>query len=179
MKRSTLALAGAIGLQFLILTGMLAKAAMPLWTGTEIRVKTVPVDPRSMFRGNYARLNYEFGQLPDNALAGISGLRVGEVIYVGLQPGASGLYQFATASLDQPSEGVFLRGRLTRAVAPYHVSYGIEAFFAPKQKAVQLERELVNGGVAVLKVAGSGRAALVTVVPNPSAPPSANNRADQ
>ena len=37
--------------------------AMPLWTGKEIRVKVVPVDPRSLFRGNYARLNYDFSRL--------------------------------------------------------------------------------------------------------------------
>ena len=38
--------------------------------GKEIRVKVVPVDPRSLFRGNYARLNYDFSRLKKAHWAG-------------------------------------------------------------------------------------------------------------
>jgi len=72
----------------------------------------------------------------------------------------------ADASLKRPAEGVYLRGRIETNRPPYRVKYGIEAFFAPKKKAVQLERELRNGGVAVLMVAGSGSVALKNVVPD-------------
>ena len=61
IKISTLLLA-AILFQFFVLTGMVAVAAMPLLSGTEIKIKTIPVDPRSLFRGNYARLRYEISQ---------------------------------------------------------------------------------------------------------------------
>ena len=111
-KSVVIALAAVVALQFFVLSGMVVKAAMPLWTGTEIRVKTVPVDPRSLFRGNYAELNYEIGQLPSSALSDFANLRIGEIVYVSLQLGENGLYHFKDASLNKPGEGIFLRGRL-------------------------------------------------------------------
>ena len=173
MTRSRIAagLVAAIAFQLLVLAGMVVNAALPLWTGTEIRVKTVPVDPRSMFRGNYARLGYEFGTLPANALQRVKGLRPGEVVYVSLEPGDDDEYVFADASLERPAEGVFLRGRLATVNAPYRVRFGIEAFFAPKEQALELEKDLRNGGIAVLMVAATGRAALKDVVPEPNPAP--------
>ena len=163
-----LGLGAAIAFQLAVLAGMVVNAALPLWTGTEIRVRTVPVDPRSIFRGNYARLGYDFGTLPEDALPGGDDLRLGEVVYVSLEPGEDEVHEFAGASFDEPAAGVFLRGRLASDHPPYRVRYGIEAFFAPKDKALALEEDLLNGGIAVLMVTGHGRAALQNVIPNPS-----------
>ena len=160
------ALGAAILLQVIVLAGMVAGAAMPLWTGAEVRVATVPVDPRSMFRGDYARLRYHFGTLPEDALDEAGRLRAGEVVYVGLEAGEDGLYYYSGASLERPAEGVFLRGRLDSEHPPYRVRFGIEAFFAPREKALRLEEELAYGGVAVLKVAVNGRAAIEDIIPS-------------
>ena len=170
MIRSKVAagLVAAIAFQLVVLVGMVVNAALPLWTGTEIRVRTVPVDPRSMFRGNYAWLAYEFGTLPEDALAGEEDLRVGEVVYVRLERGEDGASEFAGGSLDPPTEGVFLRGRLATVISPYRVRFGIEAFFAPKERALELEKDLRNGGTALLMISESGRAALKDVIPNPT-----------
>jgi uncharacterized membrane-anchored protein len=171
----------AVVLQLCILSGMVVKAAMPLWNGTEIRVKTVPVDPRSLFRGNYARLNYDFTSLPEGVFGGsneigagsenIFGpnheLRIGEVVYTSLQPGTDGLYEYAGASLEPPQEGIFLRGRITGFYPEIRVNYGIDAFFAPKEKALQLEKDLRDGGVAVLMVTSDGHVALKDVIGQP------------
>lgn len=165
-KLVVLGLGAAIAFQIAVLVGMVVNAAMPLWTGAEIRVRTVPVDPRSIFRGNYARLGYEFGTLPENALTGKSDLRTGEVVYVSLERGEDGAYGFAGASLDEPGEGVFLRGRVASDYPPYRIRFGIEAFFAPKEKALALEKDLRSGGIAVLMVTGGGKAALQNVIPN-------------
>ena len=179
-RLSTALLGAAITFQLLVLVGMVANAAMPLWTGTEIRVKVLPVDPRSLFRGNYARLRYEFGTLPEGALIEADGLRVGEVVYVNLKPGADDLYEFAGASLAPPAGGIFLRGRLVSASEPYRVKYGIEAFFAPKDRALKLESDLRDGGVAVLMVTGAGQAALEDVIANsdPDPDPDSNPTPD-
>ena len=131
----------AIAFQLLVLTGMVAKAAIPLWVGTEIQVKTEPVDPRSMFRGNYARLRYEFGTLPEDALEEEHSLRMGEFVYVSLQRGEEGQYEFAAASTTRPTDGIFLRGRLQNNFPPYFVKYGIEAFFAPRRKGAAIGKE--------------------------------------
>jgi uncharacterized membrane-anchored protein len=154
----------AVALQFVVLVGMVAKAAMPLWTGTEVHVKTIPVDPRSLFRGNYARLQYGFSRLPQGELAKAENLRIGEIVYVTLEPGDNGLYEFAAASFDKPRAGIFLRGRVMNRYQPFRVKYGIEAYFAPKEKALKLERELRVGGVAILMIDSNGRVTLKDVV---------------
>lgn len=164
-----LALFAAIAAQFLILTGLYVKAQVPLWSGEPIRVKTIPVDPRSMFRGNYARLNYGFSEIKKSALPIGRPVRQGEVIYVSLKMSPSGLYVFSSASLKKPAEGVFLRGRITNTSAwrnddSYRVKYGIEAYFAPKKKALQLEKDLREEGVAELMVTSGGQVRLKSVV---------------
>ena len=153
----------AMLLQIAMLGWILGSAMMPLWTGTEIHVKTVPVDPRSLFRGNYARLAYEFSTLPKDALD-TEPLRENEPVYVSLQQDNDRLFAFAGVSTTKPKDGIFLRGRI-EGKRSTRVRYGIEAWFAPKEKALQLERDLRNGGVAVLMVTDNGKAALTDVLP--------------
>ena len=171
-QKMALLLGAAIALQVVVLAGMVASAAMPLWTGAEVRVATLPVDPRSLFRGNYARLDYAFSTLPEDALDEVRELRAGEVVYVRLESGDDGLHRYAGASLEPPAEGPYLRGRIQRDRPPYRVRFGIEAFFAPKERALRLEEELRDGGVAVLKVSAGGRAAIEDIVPAPNSDPS-------
>lgn len=159
-----LSLAAFAMVQVIVLVGMVALAAKPLYTGQEVRVATLPIDPRSLFRGNYARLNYEFSLLPDNALADHKHLRNGEPLYVSLAVGDDGLYEYAGVSLEKPASGVFIRGRLQNRFNRQRVKYGIEAWFAPKQEALRLERELRNGAEAVLMIDSNGKAALKDIV---------------
>ena len=166
-KRVVLGLTVAILFQLLVLVGVYVNGALPLWVGREIRVETVPVDPRSLFRGNYARLSYGFSRISGTPFD--RQLRNGEVIYVRLVPGEDGLYEYSGLSLQMPSSGVFLRGRVayhyrTGEIDNLQIKYGIEAFFAPREKALALEQDLRDGGVAVLMVSERGRAALKTVV---------------
>lgn len=155
--------------QFLILTGMYVKAAIPLWTGNEIKVKTIPVDPRSLFRGNYARLRYDFSRVDGKYFKGEETLRTGDVIYVTLKLGDNELYEFSEAVLEKPTDNSFLRGRVVSATlndqhTTYQINYGIDAFFAPKEKALSLEKELRDGGIAVLMVGKDGRARIKNIV---------------
>lgn len=164
-KRNILfSLAAVAVVQIFILVGMVALAAKPFYTGQEVRVATLPVDPRSLFRGNYARLNYEFSALPENALAEHEFLRNGEPVYVSLAAGDDGLYKYSGVSLERPVGGVFIRGRLQNRYNRQRVKYGIEAWFAPKQEALRLERELRDGAEAVLMIDSSGKAALKAIV---------------
>ena len=169
-KISIIAIVLTIGFQLLVLVGMYVNAALPLWTGKEVRVKTVPVDPRSLFRGNYARLNYAFSVLDGDLFPGDKSIRTDEIVYVSLkQPGVekqgkNGLYEYDSVSLEKPDSGVFLRGRIQNRGARYHIKYGIEAYFAPKDKALELEDKLRSNGVSVLMVSKSGKAVLKDVI---------------
>ena len=163
--RLVIGLAGALAFQLAVLVGMVVSAQIPLWTGVEVRVRTVPVDPRSVFRGNYVRLRYPFSTLPEGAFAQGDAPRVGEVVHVRLVPGGAGIHRYAGVSFEPPSQGVFLRGRIAGVRPAYRVRFGLEAFFASKEVAVALEQDLRAGGVAVLKITAAGRAALQDVVP--------------
>ncbi|MFK5921254.1 MAG: GDYXXLXY domain-containing protein [Verrucomicrobiota bacterium] len=165
MKRSIIfGLVFAIVAQVVVVAGILGSAALPLWVGREIRVKTVPRDPRSLFRGNYARLDYKIGRLDKDELKSGANYNRGERVYVSLQMDGKGLYGFKEVSLERPVEGVFLQGRVERHYNDLEIKYGIEAFFAPKEKALKLEDDLRKGGVAVLMVMDNGRVALKDVV---------------
>ena len=144
-------------------------AVYPLWTGQEIKLKTIPIDPRSMFRGNYARLRYQIGTIPAKDIDTIRAPRHGEPVYVGLKPGKNGIYVYDRAYLERPPDAVYIRGRIQAqnrrdTSSRYPVLYGIEAFFAPKEKALQLEKTMRQGGIAMVMIAGNGKATLKDVL---------------
>ncbi|OGT70331.1 MAG: hypothetical protein A3H44_01480 [Gammaproteobacteria bacterium RIFCSPLOWO2_02_FULL_57_10] len=165
MKRPfVIAIVAAITLQVGVLVGMVGAAALPLLTGTEINVRTVPVDPRDLFRGNYARLGYDFSMIDADELPTQPTVRVGEVVYVTLQQAEDGLHEFASASLQKPESGLFLRGRVEYSTGEqYSVLYGIEAYFASYEEAIELERQLRDRAVATLAVSADGRARLKSI----------------
>ncbi len=172
MSKTMLLLAG-IGLQMAVLAGMLVNAFLPLWTGTEIRLKTVPIDPRSLLRGNYAMLSYEISELPANLLPDHTSLRFGEPLFVSLRQGKEGLHHVESVTLEKPDEGVFIRGRYQGYRGSVEdrdgqgmllINYGIEAYFAPKEKAQDLESQLRRtGAIAWVMVASDGKPALESI----------------
>ena len=162
-------LIAAVLLQLGILATEYVNSVYPLWTGQEVRLKTVPVDPRSLFRGNYARLNYDISNITLQEKEYPPAMRRGEIVYVKLKQDEDGVHVFDGASLSKPDMGLYIRGRIqtprwTRTASPYRVHYGIEAFFAPKEKALALEKDLRRGAVAIVMVANNGKAALKDVI---------------
>ena len=161
------ALALAIAVQLLVLAGELVGANYPLWTGQKIRLEVQPVDPRSLFRGNYARLNYQISTVKRCDKKPDRRLRRGEVVYVHLQPDTQGIMRAHDFSVEQPAVGAFIRGRVIRMEVDcpeVEVRYGIEAYFLPREKALALEEELRREkAVASVMVAANGKAALLGV----------------
>jgi uncharacterized membrane-anchored protein len=141
-------------------------AVYPLWSDVSVRLKTVPVDPRSLFRGNYAQLRYEISRLPMSLYQGSRSLRENERVYVTLEKGDDGIYSARAILLEPPLQGSFVRGRVKnqwRSKDEIRITYGIEAFFAPKREALALERGLRSGAFAEVGLASNGKAALKSV----------------
>ena len=163
------ALSITIVFQCLVLSVEYINTVYPLWMGREVKLRTVPVDPRSMFRGNYARLNYEISNIPVKDINKLITPRHGEIIYVKLRAGKDSLYAYDGVSLDKPDNDVHIRGRIqsfrgVRNEGNYQIKYGIEAYFAPKAKALKLEKELRSSGLAIVMVANNGKAALKEIL---------------
>ena len=160
-RRRLAALVAAVLLQLAVLGGLFVYSQYPLWVGTEVRLATVPVDPRDLFRGQYVRLNYALSRqpLPEMELP-----RAGDPVFILLRRDGP-LWRADGVRLREPDgERLYLRGTIERVSGgELHIRYGIEAWFAAPEQALRLERELAEGGVARVRIAPDGRAALVAV----------------
>jgi uncharacterized membrane-anchored protein len=143
-----LGLAAVAAVQAGVLSWMIWDRAHLLASGREIVLEVVPVDPRSLFRGDYVILNYGISRL--EAPAGEERIRPGAVIYVTLQKSADGLWQVLQSSTTPPADTgadqVVLKGRVQYVSAPgrdtpaqANVRYGIESFFVPEGTGRELE----------------------------------------
>lgn len=152
-----IALTLTISAQMLTLSVEYLSSVWPLWFGTPVILKTAPVDPRSLFRGNYVRLNYDISSINKNLTH--EHFKFGEVGYATLKEEegvfiATGLYR------EKPSSGVYIRGRITSVGNSYRLKYGIEAYFMPKEKALKAEQSLRQGAAAHVYLLGNGKAAI-------------------
>ncbi len=166
----------AAGAQFLLLLGMAADQVRVVATGTPVRVQVAPVDPLSLFQGEYARLRYEFTTLEQKALEGLgeggSTFSKGEKVWVILGPDGAGIWRPVAFSRVLPAgaEGrAAIRAEVssfsTWSSRPRHTTLtlhtGLESFFVPQGEAEKLERTVSEGEVtAELAVLPSGRAAV-------------------
>lgn len=167
-KRLVMALVAVVALQISVLAAEFFNAVYPLWSGQPIMLQTRPIDPRSLFRGNYALLRYDISQISGSDINRERTPRNGEIVYVTLQTDGGGIYRYRSASLKKPQQGLFIRGRIINYSAnqakKYRVEYGIEAFFAPKEKALALQKRLRKRAFAKVMLAANGKAALQDVV---------------
>ncbi len=148
-----------------------------LKNGREIVLKSEPVDPRDLFRGHYVRLGYAISRLKgdDRLLKGLGHLKRNQTVYVTVKPGADGYWVLDSAStvMPPPEDGkVTLKGRVEYPVFPHggRVSYGIERYYAPRKKALALEKRMARSSAArgreerplgvIVRVAPNGRAAI-------------------
>ena len=170
-KQTKLGFILAILFQIFILIWMLVSANLPLWFGQEIKVHVRPIDPRSLFRGNYARLSYPIERISPSSSQPIYGkkLRRGEVVYLSLKQDDKGIYIANKLTLSPPENEIYLQGRVSyphsaSSEAPIRLRFAnLGAFFAPKDKAIALEKELRKGAIAILMVNKKGKAMIKNI----------------
>jgi uncharacterized membrane-anchored protein len=161
--------AGAICLT--ILGGMIVGHAWPLWTGRMVTMKVTPVDPRDPFRGEYVRLGTAANRLRVGAAglppAGDNRIVVqplgsvfeeparGSVVYVQLQPSATGDFLPATISATRVADALNLRGRIRYVTnrGDLDVDYGLDAFYVQEGTGPVLEQALREGRNVQMEVA--------------------------
>ncbi len=141
------------------LVAMLLALLPPLWvrvTGDEVTLALRPVDPLSLFRGNYVDLRY------DAEIPGPVDLDADDAVYAVLSDTRPA--RVLRVSEDRPDLGpdeFCLRGRAvgSRMEFPH-----LEQFFVTEERGRELERDL-SDLVAVLRVTDSCRAVLVDLEP--------------
>jgi len=127
----------AVGLQLSILLGLAGWKQQTVWTGQTIRLQTAPVDPRSLFRGDYVILHYPFSSLDPHLVADGASVAQGDTVYVVLA-GSDGNWHARSVHkqrLEAAPGEVVLRGTVQRPTwsgGGLDVAYGIESYFVPE-----------------------------------------------
>ena len=174
---------GLIALVALAQAGVLADMVWDretlISTGRQIDLDVVPVDPRSLFRGDYVVLGYEISQVPRAMIAGK--LQHGDQVFVQLTQ-AEGAWKPRSVSREFPADraslgtDVVLAAHVvyapreepsgsepdpSRATSQVRLRYGIESFFVPEGTGRDIERDVAaKKVVAHLDVDHRGRAAI-------------------
>ena len=142
---------------------MLIALLPPLWiriTGDEVALEIAPVDPLSLFRGNYVDLQYDldFGDVP-----GTGDVEWGDSVYVVFDDARPA--NVVRLSESRPGLGpgeTCIRGRSRGSGGADFPS--LEQFFVTPDEGRRLEREL-SSLVAIIKTTGSCRAILLDLEP--------------
>jgi uncharacterized membrane-anchored protein len=159
--------------QAAVLGWMIWQRAQLLSTGREIVLEVIPVDPRSLFQGDYVALGYDISRVP--ITEGAPPIGRGSVIYVTLQKTGERWHQL-TSSTTRPEnlapDQVFIKGRVEYASTPTSaapgqasVHYGIEDFFVPEGAGRELEKLVGQKKIdALIAVDAAGNAGIKGLV---------------
>ena len=177
-------------MQTLILLAMIGMRQWTLATGIPVILETQPIDPRSLFSGDYVRLNYKVSDLRLEELTGDRLFKRHDTVFVVLaRDGEAGGEYWKAVSVHRnrprPGEGqAVIKGSVEYTgdtmwdaaqnkavqVRHLHVRYGIEDYFVQEGTGRALERpkqdEKVSIQVAVDRFGNAGiRAVLINGLP--------------
>src|SRR3989338_661067 len=144
-----------------IIVGFIGVKEYTLRTGQEVLLKTQPIDPRDLFRGDYVILSYEISTLDLNIITtDATEFNSFDKVYVTISVDngygvATGVYK------NQPQRGQFIKGTVKNSRDELViVEYGIESYFVPEGKGLEIQRQ--SGRALDVKVAidASGNAVI-------------------
>jgi uncharacterized membrane-anchored protein len=163
-------------LQVLALLAMVGMKQWTLNTGAPIALETAPLDPRSLFSGDYVRLNYKISQLRLDDLGGDRDFKAHEAVYVLLKKGEPYWQPVSVhhAMPALPPDHVAMKGviqyvggdlwnqqlRKFEKATYLNMRYGVENYYVPEGKGRELERpkpgEVVSIRLAVDRFGNAG-----------------------
>jgi uncharacterized membrane-anchored protein len=158
-----------------ILIGMTVTPLYTLMTGQEILLRTIPVDPTDLFRGDYVVLRYEAEEIPTSLISKevqnkIENGRDGTEVYVTLEV-KEGVHTPTEVVLTKPDTGLYLKGNLNyigpswdggneeREVA--YITYSLDKYFVEDNTGLELEEASRNGNILAKVKVKNGYAYLV------------------
>ncbi|MBN7819965.1 GDYXXLXY domain-containing protein [Bowmanella yangjiangensis] len=139
MKKAHIWLPVVLVAQLLILGAIVGKRERIMANGDVVYLKTMPVDPRDIFRGDYVVLDYELvhqakGVIQNNNIST-------DNPYLRLQPNKRGVAQLVSVDSNKPQEGLFIRGfsnTVNYSEIP-QLRLGIEKYFVEQGAGKELE----------------------------------------
>ena len=150
----------------LIFSGFIAYKEYTLRTGTEVILKTEPVDPRDIFRGDYVNLNYNITTLDlKTILAEDTHFDYNDKIYLALE--VKDGYGVPKKIYRTPAENeLYIKGTVKEIIRDWkidevgvmteeedipelRVDYGIESYFVSEGKGLEIESNQWTGNEKV------------------------------
>ncbi len=134
-------------LQLLALLAIAGKREWIYLTGDVVYLRTAPVDPRDMFRGDYVELAYDIAT-PDQSLLATLPTSEGYLpIYAGLAIDHKGVATIKQLSTETPAPP-FIKGAIESR--PYYydrraIHFGIEKYFVEQGSGLALEEQRGRG----------------------------------
>lgn len=115
-----------------------------LRTGNAVLLKTVPVDPRDLFRGDYVVLEYEISTINALNMSYKShDFKEKDKIYVLLNVDHKKIAIAIDIDKKKPKEAFFIQGTVTDIYKDnLSIEYGIESYFVPEGEGLEIERKL-------------------------------------
>ena len=144
-----------------IIGGFIGFKEYTLRTGQEVLLKTTPVDPRDLFRGDYVVLRYDISNIDSGTVvAERTDFKSGDRVYVGL--GIKEKYAVATNIYSTPpKDGLNIKGTLKDVGSnSFNVEYGIESYFVPEGEGKTIERQLGRSVDVKVSIDKSGNAVI-------------------
>ncbi|WP_312361882.1 GDYXXLXY domain-containing protein [Ensifer sp.] len=157
-------------LQTAALGYMVESRASILRSGKEVLLKTVPVDPRDLLRGDYVILSYDISRLPPELFkSGLPTVVQEATVFVRLAPQPDGFWAASEASFQPlaPADGtVILQSQpftyypqSSESPTSVDVAYGIERFYVPEGEGRVLEQARNAEALSVsVRINDAGRA---------------------
>ena len=150
-------------LQTAVLGYMVGQRAWGLRSGVEVLLKTAPVDPRDLLRGDYVTLNYDISRVPVSTLIGGAPTEslTGQVLSVRLKKqddGYWGIVESSFGALGPKPDTVVLKsepfdyssyGNPPSPTDTIFVTYGIERYYVPEGDGHDIESARNEHRVAI------------------------------
>jgi len=132
--------------------------------GVVILLKTSPIDPRDIFRGDYVVLNYEISRInlrEISTLINPDKIKAGDTVYVVFDKIGDHWKPFELSNSKPKGFSTFIRGKVTgKYENTLEVKYGIEEYFVPEGKGKEIEKLVGKELYVEVRINKSGKSSI-------------------
>lgn len=124
-----------------IIIGFIGYKQYTVSTGEKILLKTMPVDPRDILRGDYVILNYEISRLNmDQIPHNDNNFSVDRPFFLVLEKGEKYWHPVELKKVKPKGDNIFIKG-IVKSIYSNRMTaeYGIESYFIPEGRGIEIE----------------------------------------
>lgn len=134
-----------LAVQLIALTSIAAKRELIRTNGDIVFLRTAPVDPRDLFRGDFVRLQYEIATPRQELVSAELLKKQHETVYLSLKRDQQGVGQLTGITQDEP-DGLFIKGALDMTWRRNWsgrglIKLGIEKYFVEQGSGLAMEKK--------------------------------------